>query len=162
MAIEISATDVANAEEFIATLLTENIENGLFTEGTALRDLVVKAFSFIFAHISKENEEVRTLQSLLTVQNVATGDPDTDRTVADSIDAIMSNWFVTRKVGSFSRGILTIEVSRRQDYVVPGNNRFLYDRSRAYFPDVVDPTVSIIVPAANLVPVIGETGSSKK
>jgi len=159
MAIEINQTDVANAEEFLATLLTENIEGGLFTKGTALRDLVIKAFSFIFAHISKENEEVRSLQSLLTVQDVATGDPDTDRAVADSIDAIMSNWFISRKVGAFSRGVVTIEVSRRQDYVLPGNNRFLYNRSRAYFPDVVDPTVSIIIPASELTPVTDTTGT---
>jgi len=158
MAIEISTTDVANAEEFIATLLTENIENGLFTEGTALRDLVVKAFAFIFAHISKENTEVQSLQSLLTAQNVAVGDPTTDRAVSDSIDAILSNWFITRKVGNFSRGVLTIEVSRRQDYVLPANNRFLYDRSRAFFPDVADPTVSIIIPATDLRPVTEATG----
>jgi hypothetical protein len=159
MAIEISATDLANAEEFIATLLTENVENGLFTEGTALRDLVVKAFSFIFAHISKENDEVRALQSLLNVQDIAEGDPDTDRSVSDSIDAIMSNWFITRKVGSFSRGVLTIEVNRRQDYIIPGNNRFLYDRSRAFFPDVVDTSASVIIRAGDLIPVTDTTGA---
>lgn len=158
MAIEISAEDVTNAEAFLETLLTENISEGRFTQGTALRDLVVKAFSFIFAHISKENTEVRSLQSLLHVQNIAVADPDTDRAVSAGIDAILSNWFVTRKLGSFSRGLLTIVVSRRQDYILPGNNRFKYNRTLAFYPDVVDPAQSIVIRAADLLPAVSTVG----
>lgn len=158
MAIEISSTDVANAETFLETLLTENVEDGRFTQGTALRDLCIKAFAFIFAHISKENQQVRSVQSLLNVRNVAITDPDTDRLVSDSIDAIMSNWFITRKTGGFSRGVVNINVNRRQDYIIPGNNRFLYDRARAFFPDVVDPSQPIIIRANDLLAVVQPTG----
>lgn len=159
MAIEISATDIENAEAFLATLLTDNIEEGRFTQGTALRDLVVKAFAFIFAQISKDNTEVRSLQSLLNIQAIAVADPDTDRAVSDGIDAIMSNWFINRKSGSFARGLVTINVSRRQDYILPGNNRFLYDRTRAFFPDVSDPAQALIIRAADLQPVVEPDGS---
>jgi hypothetical protein len=159
MAIEIDAIDVSNAEAFLESLLTEEIPAGRFTQGSALRDLVVKSMAFTFAHLQKENATVRSLQSLLTVRNIATVDPDTDRAVSNAIDAIMSNWFINRKSGGFARGILFAEVSKRQDYILAGNQRFGYDRDHIFYPDVNDPTQNIIISAANLFPVIGVDGS---
>ncbi len=91
------------------------------------------------------------MQSLLTAPNLATGgDVDRDRAVSNAVQALLSNWFVNPKGGFFARGLLTILVSRKQDYLLPGNNRFLYDRNRAFYPDVVDPTQVIVIPAADL------------
>lgn len=158
MAIEISADDVAKAETFLETLLTEQIPDGRFTQGTALRDLAIKAFAFIFAHLQRENEEIRSLQSLLKVRDIATADPDTDRAVANATEAILSNWFISRNTGGFARGTITIDVSRRQTYVIPGNNRFIYDRNRAFFPDVADTGQNIVVDASTLIPVVSADG----
>jgi hypothetical protein len=159
MAIEISAQDVAEIEQFLETLLTDEVPEGRFTKGTALRDLTIKALAFVVAQQRKENQEVRSLQSLLTVREIATGvDPDRDRAVSDAVAAILSNWFVNVKNGGFARGVLNIFFSRKQDYLLPGNNRFLYDRARAFFPDVTDPTQTIVIPASSLTPVLAASG----
>jgi len=158
MTIEISATDVTRAEEFLATLLTEMIPEGKFTTGTALRDLTIRAFAFIFAHLMKENTTVQALQNLRNVQNISSGDSATDRAVANAVDAILSNWFLTRRTGSFSRGVLTFLVSRRQDYILSPTTRFLYSRNLAYFPDVTDLETTIIVPSSELVSQINVSG----
>jgi hypothetical protein len=151
MAIEISSKDVADAALFLEEMLTQNIPNGRFTRGTALRDLVINSLAFIFAQLRKDNADVKAMQSLLTAPSLATGgDVDRDRAVSNTIDAILSNWFITRNGGFFARGVVTVQVSRKQDYLLPGNNRFLYDRSRAFYPDVTDPTQIIVIPAAEL------------
>jgi len=158
MAIEISAADVARAETFLASLLTEEVPEGRYSEGTALRDLTVKAFAYIFAHLTKENVTIQSLQNLRNVQNIATGDVDTDRAVANAVDALLSNWFLTRRTGSFSRGVITALVSRRQDYVFSPSTRFLYTRTLAFYPDVSDTQTSIIIPASELVPSLNISG----
>lgn len=158
MAIEISSTDVSEAEAFLATLLEENIEDGRFTEGTALRDLAVKGLAFIHAYMQKENETVRTLQSLRNITNLGTStDPNLDRAVSSAVDALLSNWFITRKTGTFARGVLYVRVSRRQDYVIPSTTRFLYTRDLSFFLDS-DTATDIIVPASDLQANITGTG----
>jgi len=159
MAIEISRSDVNEATVFLETLLTQNIPNGRFSQGTALRDLTINALAFIFAQLRKDNKSVQAMQSLLTAQTIATTDPDIDRAVSNAVNAILSNWFITRNAGAFARGLLTIYVSRKQDYLIPGNNRFLFDRSRAYYPDVTDPTITSIINSADLLPVIDADGN---
>lgn len=159
MAIELSQDDVTYAEEFLASLLDEEVENGKFGKGTALRDLVVKAMAHVFAHLQKENEEIRSMQSLLSVANIATGDPDTDRAVTSATDALMSNWFITRNSGNFARGAVVINVNTRQDYLIPGNNRFIYNRTLAFYPDVVDPSQSIVIRESELLPLIALDGT---
>ncbi len=159
MAIEINAEDVERAETFLENLLTEEIPEGRFTEGSALRDLTVKALAFAFAHLKKENATSRSLQSLLSVRDIATGDPDTDRAVSQATDAILSNWFVNRKMGAFARGLVFVDVTRRQDYVIPGNHRFTYDRIRGFYPDVVDASQNIVIRADQLLPIVSVEGT---
>lgn len=158
MAIEIDADDVSDAESFLETLLTEEIPSGRFTEGSALRDLVIKSMAFIFAHLRKESNTTKALQSLLTVRNIATVDPDVDRAVANATDAILSNWFVNRKAGDFARGLVFIEVSRRQDYVIPGNHRFNFDRTHSFYLDIPDSTQNTVIDSDDLIPVISADG----
>ena len=157
MAIEISPDDVTRAEEFIASLLTDNVPEGRYTKGTALRDLTVKAFAFIFAHLQKENAQVRSLQSLLNVQALSTtADPETDRSVAIATDAILSNWFLKRKIGEFSRGLITVVVGRKQDYLIRRNQRFQYNTNLFFFPDTdADP---IIINSNQLITVFNSSG----
>lgn len=161
MAIEISADDVARAEAFLETLLTQQIPEGRFTQGSALRDLVIKSLAFTFGHLQKETATLTALRSLLTVRSIATTDPDVDRAVNNATDAILSNWFITRKTGSFARVPVFAEVAKRQDYIIPGNHRFLYDRDHVFYPDVTDTTQSIIIRASDLLPVVALDGTVK-
>jgi hypothetical protein len=96
---------------------------------------------------------------LLTINDIATVDPDQDRAVANGVEAIMSNWFINRKAGGFARGIVTVFVSQRQDYIIPGSYRFSYDRARTFYPDVADFTQNIIIPTSDLQTVVAIDGT---
>lgn len=160
MPIEISPNDVARAETFIASLLTDNVPEGQYGKGTALRDLTVKAFAFIFAHLQKENAQVRALQSLLNVQSVAvSSDPNIDRNVTVATDAILSNWFIARKSGTFSRGLLTVVVSKKQDYLIKRDQRFQYNNVLYFYPDTENATTDIVIPARDLSTLISTNGA---
>lgn len=159
MPIEINADDVAQAETFLENLLTQQVPEGRFTEGSALRDLVIKSLAFTFGHLQKENATIKSLQSLLTVRNIATTDPDLDRAAGFATDAILSNWFITRKSGKFARVVVFAEVTKRQDYVIPGDHKFIYDRDHVFYPDTADTTQSIIIRASDLLPVISFDGT---
>lgn len=158
MAIQISTKDVAEAATFLEELLTQNVTNGRFTQGTALRDLTINALAFIFAQIRKDNQDVRALQSLLLAPNLATnGDPERDKAVNNAIDALLSNWFISRRSGNFARGVINIYVTKYQDYLLPANTRFLYNRTLAFYPDVADTRSTIVINANELQPVISTT-----
>lgn len=160
MALELNEQERQAAEEFISALLTENIEEGQFSEGTALRDLVVKSLSFIFAALRKENRQVQSLQNLRDAVTLANTDPNLDRAVANAVDGILSNWFINRKTGSFARGTLYVEVSRKQDYIIPVNNRFQYDRGRSFFIDTEDTDAgNIVIPASSVFPNVSSDGN---
>ena len=159
MPIEIDAQDVARAEALLEALLTEQVPEGRFTRGSALRDLTVKALAFSFAYQQKENATVKALQSLQTIQQISTTDPDLDRAVSQATDSILSNWFVRRSAGAFARGVIFIQVSKRQDYVIPPTYRFMYDRTRVFYPDVSDIAQNIVIRSADLLPIVAVDGT---
>jgi len=158
MSIEISAADVRDAEDLLASVLSEEVENGRFTDGTALRDLAVKALAVVSAQMRKENRQVQSLQSLLRIKQVAanTAEADLDPAVIDGTDAILSNWFLKRKAGGYSRGIVQILVNRKQDYVIRRTDRFNYDRSRAYY---IDSLTDLVIPSQDVRPLTDATGA---
>ena len=127
MAIEISAADVTAAEEFFATLVAEQVPEGRFTDGTALRDLAIKALAVIVAQLRKENATVQSLNSLLRIKQLAANiaEADLDPAVADAAAAILDNWFITRLTGQFPRGTVNVYVSRKQDFLIPRTTTFL-------------------------------------
>src|SRR5690349_16979392 len=157
MAIEITAADVSAAEEFLATVVAEQNENGRYTDGTALRDLVIKGLAVVSAQFRKENAEVRASQSLLTLRDLARTDLGSrDPAVAGAADAILSNWFITRNAGEFSRGLIQITVSRKQDYPIPRTSQFFYDRTLAFLPDY---DTDVVISASDVLPIVNGRGA---
>lgn len=158
MTIEISPADVREAEDFLATVVAEQVPDGRYTDGTALRDLVIKGLAVISAQLRKENKQVQSMQSLLRLRQLAanTIEANLDPAVIDATDALLSNWFVSRKAGSFSRGLIQVFVSRKQDYVITRTRRIPYDRSRAFY---VDAPTDVVVPASDVTPLVDATGA---
>ncbi len=156
MPIEITAEDVTEAEEFLATVVAEQVTNGRYTDGTALRDLCIKALAVVSAQHRRDNLETQSLQSLLRIRSIsAAQNPDTDPAVADATDAILSNWFAARKGGNFSRGPLTVVVKLRQDYFIPRTTRIPYDRTLSFYPDS---DTDIVITAADCTPLLNANG----
>ena len=157
MTIEITAADVTAAEELLATVVSEQVDSGRYTEGTALRDLVIKGLAVVSAQFRKEAAEVQASQSLLRLRALArTTAGASDAAVADATDAVLSNWFLTRNTGDFSRGIVQIVVSRKQDYAIPRDSRFFYDKNLAFFPDY---DTDIVISASEVTPIVDGRGN---
>jgi len=158
MPIEISAADVSDAEEFLASVVSEQVPAGRFTDGTALRDLTIKALAVVTAQLRKENNTVQALGSLKRIREIAasTTEAELDPAVADAADANLSNWFLSRGSGDFSRGVVQVYVSRKQDYYIKTTTRFSYDRALGFFPDS---STDVVISAASLFPVLDARGA---
>jgi hypothetical protein len=153
MAIEITAADVTNAEEFLAAVVADRVPDGRFTDGTALRDLCIKALAVVSAQHRKDNARTQSLQSLLRVRELAR--TENDPAVDDAADAILSNMFFTRTPGMYARGQVTIFVSRKQDYVIPRTSQVFYDRSLVFYPDT---TTDVVIPSTSVTPITDSSG----
>lgn len=114
----ISQDDLQSAEDIILAAIKEQFPNVETRPGTPMRELVVAAGAIGFAVINDELTNFSNTQSLLSL----TENPEL---IDDSvIDAIMSNWFATRKPGSKAVGYLKIVVATDKTYFVPENQEF--------------------------------------
>ncbi len=150
--ITVSAQDVTDAGNFLEQFLTDAIDNGDFSNGTALRDLTVKALSYIFAYLRKEADTIRQGQSLNTVSESVGGDASA---LQDAVTAILSNVFVTPKQGSKSRGFAIGHASEQVDIFIPTNASFTRTQGTVF---VVDSASTLFIPKSDLVPIIDASG----
>jgi hypothetical protein len=152
MATEITVVeqDITDAENRLEQYLTDNITDGDFKKGGALRDLAVKGLSAIYAFIRKEVENVRSRQSLLLAESLDDDDVDA------AVDEILSNWLIRRKSGRQARGSLTVFLSELQDVTVPIDARFYKDAALMF---VLDSTVPLVVGTDEMTPIVDVTGA---
>lgn len=85
------------------------------SEGTAVRDLFVKPFSVIFQPIVDEILSVRANLSLANVANLSDAD----------LDLLAANFFISRKLGSSSSGVIRLFFNEPVDEFVPQGTVFL-------------------------------------
>lgn len=146
--IQISAADVSQAANFLESFLTDLVPEGDFTQGTALRDLTVKALAAVVAFMRKDATLGLQLRSLVTVKDAVGSDADA---VTDAVTAILSNFFVTPKAGRKARGFVVGHASRQVDIFIPTTTRFTHSQGLVF---VVDSADVLFVSAAQLVPII--------
>lgn len=130
MAITVDSQDVSDAEEFIVSFLNDRIDDGDYTEGALLRDLSVKAISYVFAYLRKTDAQIRVRQSLLTVEETDT--TDDEEAADDAIDAILSNWLISRNQGKFVYITGYGFASERVDINVPAETVFYKTASLSF------------------------------
>lgn len=151
--ITIDASDVTAAANFLEEFLSDEIPNGDFTAGTAMRDLTINALAAVVAFMRADAAQVRQMQSLLTVQAATGGDTEALR---DGVTAILSNLLVVPKGGGKARGFIVGHATQQVDVFIPTTIRFTYSQGVLF---VVDSTDTYFVPAAELVPVVEADGS---
>ena len=151
--VAIGQADVATAASFLEQFLTDQVPDGDFTQGTALRDLTVKAIAAVVAFLRADAALGLQMRSLATVQAAVGADPDALR---DAVTAILSNFFVVPKAGRRSRGFAIGHSSRAVDIFIPVTTRFTYSQGLVF---VIDSADVLFVPAAQLVPIIDANGS---
>jgi hypothetical protein len=148
VAITISSTDVTAAANFLQEFLTDQIPDGDFTEGTALRDLAIQAIASVVAFLRADATQIRQMQSLISVQAATGGDPEA---LSDAVTAILSNFFVTPKGGGYARGYAIGHSSQQVDIFIPTSVQFTYTQGLVF---VVDNTDTLFISAAELVPIV--------
>ena len=154
MAVQINTNpqDVAAAANFLEQYLTDTIEDGDFGPGTALRDLTVGALASIFAFLRADAAQIREMQSLKTVEKSVTADEESR---ADAVAAILSNFFITPKEGTKSRGFAVGHSSQQVDIFIQSTHRFTRTTGIVF---KVDADGTLFIPKSELVPVIDADG----
>jgi len=122
MAITVSSQDVSDAEDFLTEFISDKIADGDYTDGSALRDLAIKAISFVMAYLKQVDTQIRARQSLKSIQEVDV--TDDAQAADDAVDEILSNWFAKRKLGKFARVVATASLSQRSDVTVKATDVF--------------------------------------
>jgi hypothetical protein len=107
------------AQDVIEASIRENFPNVSVRRGTVMKELVSAALSIGYAVINEKLEAHRATQSLKYAQ-------ENPSAVDDSIiDAILSNYFLTRKQGTLASGLLKITVSTGVTRTIPAGTQFL-------------------------------------
>jgi hypothetical protein len=105
----ISQTDLRDAEAFLVGFLKEKVPEGNYEAGSAIRDLMVTGFATMYAFLRGEVDRVSARQSLLRIQEELTDEED----IKQSVNEILSNWFVTRKGGTYVTVSARVHLQRR-------------------------------------------------
>lgn len=152
--ITIDASDVSTAADFLQQFLTDEVTDGDFSKGTALRDLAVQAIAAVVAFLRADAAQIREMQSLVTVQAaVGTGDADALR---DAVSGILSNFFVTLKGGGKARGFAIGHATQQVDVFIATSIRFTFTQGVIF---VVDSTDTLFIPKEELVPIVDADGA---
>lgn len=150
--VTISERDRKQAELYLETFLTQARPDGDFARGSYLRDLVISSMAYTVAHLRAEAKLALDRSSVKRVKAMA---PGTDRD--EAADDAMSNWFISRKSGRPSRGVILLHLSQKMDLTIPGNTRFYYSPALSFVPDTDGETV--VIPASSVVEVAGTSGA---
>lgn len=94
-------------------------------EGTGLRDLVLRPSALLFALVKKATDYYFT-------QNTITGVDDT--TPSEVVDAILSNWFLNRNIGTRSVINVRLYFARKKNVSISSDNYFSTDNTYKFFP----------------------------
>ncbi|MBU1891229.1 hypothetical protein KJ782_07165, partial [Patescibacteria group bacterium] len=156
MAIEVNAKDVNDAENFLEEFLTDSVADGDYTDGTALRDLTVKAIAFNFAYLRKVAAQVRVRQSLKTISEVDTSDDP--EAADDAVDEILSNWFAGRQTGTYTHITAYAHVSQPVDITVAAETLFYKTADRVFVLD--NNGEDLFVSAEELTALFSSTGET--
>jgi hypothetical protein len=142
----IKQEDIQGAIDFLTEYLTEQVPEATFTDGSALRDLMVKAFAPMYAFLRSEIDRSAILQSISRIQtelaNGSTSELDT-ADISQAVDAVLSNWFITRSGGARTTGTAQLHFTRRTSIVIRRDMKLWRSTTLAFYPDITSDTLVI-------------------
>lgn len=117
--IYISKEDYEAAKNYLIQFLRDSGFTGSLEDGTALHDVVIKAFALMYTLYKRETQKVSAYLSLdkaQEMQDLIGSDYD------EAVDSILSNWFVQRKDGTKTTGTIRLWFSKPLEFfnVNPG------------------------------------------
>lgn len=110
---------IAEAEQFLADFVQQEIPAGDFSEGSVLRDLAIQAIALAFVYLQDENAKTRALSR---IEDIARIEDDTERD--EAVDGFTSNMFLNRLIGGYSRGTLEVLFSEQHTGTVSVGTKF--------------------------------------
>lgn len=128
--ITVTEEEIKAAETFLTQIIQERHPDGDFREGSALRDLVVKALAAVTAVMRGDATRVQDYTSIARIDNLE--DPQ-ER--FEAILANAANWHVTPRAGTPVRGTATLHFSEPHDGSIPVSTRFVQGTSLGFIPD---------------------------
>jgi hypothetical protein len=143
--ITIDEQALADADAFLTAYLSEKVPDADFSQGSVIRDFVVTAIAHVFAFLEQERKTTRDQQSLLALST----QPESE-SVSDAVNALLSNWFITRKTGETARLTGTLHFSQASDVTLSPTTRFFRTTDLIYVPDVPS---GYVIPAGTLTPI---------
>jgi hypothetical protein len=120
-----SAQDVLEAELLAKQILEAKYPTLDLREGTGLRDLLIRPLA-VFVALSKNGMDYLFTQNRLNEV--------TDATPPDLVDSILSNWFLTRKIGTRSVISGRMYFSRKKNVNISSDIYFSTDNSLKFYP----------------------------
>ena len=147
--VTVTDIDVQNATTFLVGYLQDRYPDIDLTPGSVFRDILVDGMASIVAYLLAEVDRLRSLQSLKLIESLP-DDSDKD----DAVDALLSNFFITRNAGRYSRGIATLHLTDKVDITVPVTATFTVNQ--LIFN--VDATDDVFISQNDLVEVLDSAG----
>lgn len=152
--IEVSQTDLQDAEAFLVEYLSEAIPEASFERGSAVRDFAVSAFTYIFAYLRGEIDRVALRQSVFRIQEEEFTDEDD---IAQAVDEVLSNWFLTRRTGQVARVTAQLRFTEKVTVPISLSTRFWRTQDAAFYVD--SDTEPYVIPDTSMTPVFDSTGA---
>lgn len=117
---------VQQAREFLLQYLRDSGYTGSLEDGTGIYDVLIQGFSLLYSMMQDQADKVSGFLSLDKAQeNQALLGDDYD----NAVDAILSNWFVSRKAGIPTTGVLRLWFTTPTSFLhlVPTERAFKYE-----------------------------------
>lgn len=114
-----------------AELMAKHLLEGKFPdldlrEGTGLRDLVLRPTAYAFALLRKANDYYFTQN---TIQGISNATPE------ETVDDILSNWFLERSIGTYAVISARLYFARQKNVTITSDISFSPDNNLKYFPE---------------------------
>jgi len=149
----ITQKDLRDAEAFLVEFQSEKVPEANLEKGGAVRDILIKGFTYLYAFLRGEIDRVAARQSLIRIQEDLTDDDD----IAQAVDEILSNWFITRKGGQKARITARLHFNEKRDISIPLSSRFWRTNAIVFYVDAeIDPYV---IPESSMLPVFDSSGT---
>jgi hypothetical protein len=123
--IQVSADEVLEAELLCRQILQAKFPDMDLRDGTGLQDLVIRPGATLLAIINKSAQ-------FLFIQNTIAG--INDQTPVEIVDKLLSNWFLTRKIGTQAIINVRLFFARQKEVTITTDTFFSPDNVLKYFP----------------------------
>ncbi len=110
--------DITRTQDSLRAILSAKYPDLSTSPGTTVDNILVQATSYLAALFLSEAEDIR---SRLTVSGLSAR---ADVTGVRGLEDLASNWLVDVRASDSSRGIVTLELSQRANFTIPGTIQF--------------------------------------